>query len=87
MEVDLGWNEFKEWLGKGLKALRLVGVSDENTEDIGYHFGEFLNRHIDPSNREQRLIKELWDQGTANERRVLASMVSRLVERETLERK
>ncbi|MEW6573401.1 MAG: DUF3243 family protein [Bacillota bacterium] len=87
MEVDLGWNEFKEWLGKGLKALRLVGVSDENAEDIGYRFGELLNRYIDSANREQRLIKELWDQGNEIERRALASMLARLVERDTIERK
>ncbi len=87
MEVDLGWNEFKSLLGKGLKALRLVGVSDENAEDFAYHMGEFLNRHIDPSNREQRLLKELWDEGTTNERKMLGSMIARLVERDTMERK
>lgn len=87
MEVDLGWNEFKEWLGKGLKALRVLGVSDENAEELSYRFGDLLNRYIDPSNREQRLLKELWDQGNEVERRALASMLARLVERDTLERK
>ncbi|RPF42826.1 DUF3243 family protein [Thermodesulfitimonas autotrophica] len=87
MEIDLGWNEFKEWLGKGLKALRLLGVSDENAEDISYRFGELLNRYVDSANREQRLIKELWDQGNEIERRALASMLARLVERDTIERK
>jgi len=87
MEVDLGWNEFKEWLGKGLKAARKLGISDENIEAIGYHFGEFLSRHIDSANREQRLIKELWDQGNETERRALAAMLTRLIERDTMERK
>lgn len=87
MELDLGWNEFKEWLGKGLKTLRTLGVSDENAEDVAYRFGELLNRYIDSANREQRLIKELWDQGNENERRALASMLARLVERDTVERK
>lgn len=87
MEVDLGWNEFKEWLGKGLKGLRIIRVSDENAEEIAYRFGELLNRYIDSANREQRLIKELWDQGNEIERRALASMLARLVERDTLERK
>uniref|UniRef100_A0A7C1JF72 DUF3243 family protein n=1 Tax=Ammonifex degensii TaxID=42838 RepID=A0A7C1JF72_9THEO len=86
MEIDLRWNEFKEWLGKGLKALRLLGVSDKNAEDLSYRVGEFLSRHADAANREQRLIKELWDQGTEAERRALASMLARLVERDTLER-
>lgn len=38
--------------------------------------------HIDSGNREQRLLQELWLEGTEDERRALTSMLVKVLERD-----
>jgi len=41
--------------------------------------GDFLSRFADPADREQRLLKELWDVGTESEQRTLARLIAKMV--------
>ena len=40
-----------------------------------------ITNHFDPANHEQRLMKELWEEATESEQKVLASLMTRLVEK------
>ena len=82
MEVDAGWNDWKKALGRAVNTAEFLGMSDENISKSAYRLGNFLTAKVDPGNREQRLLKELWEAGSEDEQRSLAKMVARLVDRD-----
>lgn len=82
METETSWHDWKHVLGKFVHGGKAVGMSDQNMENIAYRVGEFFANHFDPGNREQRLLKELWEQGSEDEKRSLSSLMVRMVSTE-----
>lgn len=78
METDIEWHDWKRIIGTALHAGRALGISEKNLEGLAYYVGGILADHFDPGNREQRLIKELWEQGDESEKRTLAALFARL---------
>ncbi len=79
IETDTTWHEWKNMLGRFVHSGKAVGMSQERMEDMAYGIGEFFANHVDPGNREQRLLKELWEQGNQSEKEALASLITRMV--------
>lgn len=84
MEIDTSWHDWKKTLGKAVNVAEFVGMSDKMINKIAYQLGNFFASKIDPANREQRLLKELWEVGTEEEKRILAKMIAKLVDRSAL---
>ncbi|MCL6477776.1 MAG: DUF3243 domain-containing protein [Peptococcaceae bacterium] len=79
METETSWHEWKNMLGKFVHGSRFLGLSEDRINNFSYRLGEFFANHFDPGNREQRLLKELWEQGNEDEKRVLSSLIARMV--------
>ncbi|MFZ5646623.1 MAG: DUF3243 family protein [Bacillota bacterium] len=82
METDMSWGKWKEMLRAGINAAEFVGLSEDRIKDAAYRLGGFFAGHTDSGNREQRLLQELWLEGTEEERRGLTSMLVKLLERD-----
>ena len=82
MELDMSWNGWKKMLGRAVDTAEAIGVSEETIDKAAYKVGNFLSNNVDPANREQRLLKEMWDEASNDEQRVIASVVTRLVDKE-----
>ncbi len=79
MEVESGGHAWKNVMGKAVHtAENIIGVPGKNVENLVYRVGGVIADHFDPANREQRLLKELWEQGNDNERQTLASLFARM---------
>ncbi len=74
--------EFKSLLVKAIGVAKGVGLSDSAVAALATRLGDFLARFADPADREQRLLKELWDVGTEAERQALARMIAKMVVQE-----
>lgn len=83
MELNISWHNWKKILHKALKAAGFVGLTGEQINKMSYWLGEFLANKTDPGNREQRLIKELWDEADEEEKMVLARLIVRMVDKTT----
>jgi len=57
-----------------------VGLSDSSIEKIGVQIGNILSASIDPENREQRLLQELWKVGDHEERTILTRMLIKMLQ-------
>ncbi|MFZ5645290.1 MAG: DUF3243 domain-containing protein [Bacillota bacterium] len=79
MEAETTWHQWKNMLGRFVHGGQALGVSEKNMGDMAYRMGEFFANHFDPGNREQRLLKEIWEQGNEDEKRVLSSLIARMV--------
>lgn len=82
MEIGMSWGNWKKNLRMGINAGEFVGLSEDHIKGMAYRLGGFLAGHTDAGNREQRLIQELWIEGTEDERRALTSMLVKLLERD-----
>ena len=69
-------------LGMAINAADFIGMSEKAIDEIAYRVGDFLAKDIDPGNREQKLLNELWAEAGENEKRVLASLLVRMVDEE-----
>ncbi|TEB09573.1 DUF3243 domain-containing protein [Pelotomaculum propionicicum] len=83
MEIGTSWHDWKKTLGKAVNAAELAGMSDETINQAAYRMGNFFAANFDPGNREQRLLKELWEVGAEDEKKSLAKMIAKLVDRDT----
>ncbi|TEB06642.1 hypothetical protein Psch_00174 [Pelotomaculum schinkii] len=82
MEIETSWHDWKKTLGQAVNTAEFVGMSDQTINKIAYRLGNFFANNFDPANREQRLLKELWEAGGEDEKRSLAKMIAKLAERD-----
>ncbi|MFW6034931.1 MAG: DUF3243 domain-containing protein [Halothermotrichaceae bacterium] len=76
------WDDWKKTLGQAVELGNTVGMSDDTIVAVGSKIGDFLDSVIDPENREQRVIKELWDVATEEEQKALTSILIKMVKTE-----
>ncbi len=81
MEVESGWQAWKNMLGKIVNAAESVGMSNDRVNNAAYRVGDFFAGNFDPDNREQRVLKELWDEADEEQKQVLATLMVRVVEK------
>lgn len=76
------WDKWKKTLGKAINIGHKVGLKDETLINIGSKLGDFLDWNIEPENREQRVIKEMWDIADEEEQKTLTKLLIRMVTKE-----
>jgi len=74
------FDKWKQFLGERVEQAEKIGMSEEMISKIAYLIGEFLSEKIDPQNGEERVLKELWDVGNEEERKMIARLMVKLVQ-------
>lgn len=72
------FERWKEFLGDRVEQAEKAGMSEETISKLAFQIGEFLSDKVDPENKEERVLKELWDAGDENERKTLAKLMVKL---------
>jgi hypothetical protein len=73
------FDKWKQFLNERVDQAEKAGMSDEIITKLAVQIGDFLANRIDPENKEERVLKELWDVGTEEERKVIARLMIKLV--------
>ncbi|MGE5674767.1 MAG: DUF3243 domain-containing protein [Mycobacterium leprae] len=73
------FDQWKSFLSKQVNQAEDAGTNKDTIVNVATRIGNFLADKVDPKNREQRLLKELWDVGTNDERHALAGMITKMV--------
>lgn len=73
------FDQWKDFLSKHVNQAQEAGASQGAITNAATRIGTFLADKVDPKNREQRLLKELWEKGSQEERHSLASMITKMV--------
>ncbi len=76
-------DSFDKWKGvlaEGIGMAKAAGASDQEVASVATKMGNYLSNNVDPANREQRLLKELWESGDQQDQQALAKMVSKMVQ-------
>lgn len=80
------WAKWKNTLAKAVNLGESVGMSENTIENIAVKVGNVLAANVDPENREQRLLQELWKVADDSERKVLSKLIVKMVETDTKQR-
>ncbi|WP_028550490.1 DUF3243 domain-containing protein [Paenibacillus sp. UNC451MF] len=73
------FERWKEFLGERVEQAQKSGMSDETISKLAFQIGEFLSDKVDPENNEERILKDLWDVADEQERKTMARLMVKLV--------
>ncbi len=76
------FEKWKHFLAERVGQAQKAGLSDESISKLAFQIGDFLSDKVDPENREERLLKELWDVADETEKRMIARLMVKLVDEE-----
>ncbi|MDH4264471.1 MAG: DUF3243 domain-containing protein [Deltaproteobacteria bacterium] len=80
MDFIKDWKTWRETLKEGIQQARKLGVSDAIIQSMATKVGDFLSQKVCPATKEEELLKQMWDAGTPEERKVLATLIFKLVQ-------
>ncbi|HAG09933.1 MAG TPA: DUF3243 domain-containing protein [Desulfotomaculum sp.] len=78
-QVMSEWGSWKNFLGQAVEFADELGIGRERIFSLAQQAGDILADNVDPSNPEQKTVKELWSVADKGEKQVLASLMVRLV--------
>lgn len=80
MSVLTNFDTWTDFLGNRVQEAKKAGMSEETISKLAFEIGEFLDNKVDPSNKENRVIKQLWDVGNEEEKKTIARLMVKLAE-------
>ena len=82
LKVDVinDWDKWKKTLYNMVSMGETVGLSEDTITNLGSKIGEFLATNMDPENREQRLLKELFEAANKKEQETLTSVIIKMIQ-------
>ncbi|WMJ90504.1 DUF3243 domain-containing protein [Anaerocolumna sp. MB42-C2] len=81
MEIMENWHDWKKTLGKAVDLGETVGMSEKTINDLSEKVGTYLSNHVQPHNDEEKLLKDMWDAADEEDRKVLAKIVVKIVDK------
>ena len=81
MDFVKDWASWRGHLQDAIKRGREFGMSDEMIQKLSVKVGDFLANKICPATPEEELMKELWEVANQEERKTLATLMFKLVEK------
>ncbi|PYI50433.1 DUF3243 domain-containing protein [Paenibacillus flagellatus] len=73
------FERWKQFLSERVDQAHKAGMTDETISKLAVQVGEFLSDKVDPENKEERVLKELWDAADEQERKTIARLMIKLV--------
>ncbi|PLR95261.1 DUF3243 domain-containing protein [Bacillus sp. T33-2] len=79
-EILANFEKFKEYLGSKVSMGKSMGLSEEQLANAAQKVGDYLAAKVEPQNREEKLLQELWKAGSEEERHMLSHMLIKLID-------
>ena len=79
MDFMKDWNTWRSTLKEAIGEAHKLGVSDEMIQDLAVKMGDFLAEKVCPATKEEQLLKEMWDAGTPEERKTIATLMFKML--------
>lgn len=79
--VLTNFEKWKNFLSERVEQAKSAGMGEETIEKLAFQIGEFLDDKVDPKNEQERILKDLWDVGDKDDRKTIARLMVKLVEK------
>lgn len=80
MSVLDNFSNWKQFLAERVDAAEDLGMSNKKMTNVAQHVGDYLSKHVTPENKEEQVLKELWDAASEEEQQAIASTMIKLVQ-------
>ncbi|BAS26002.1 DUF3243 domain-containing protein [Limnochorda pilosa] len=81
MDLNMGWDQWKQTLSKAVHAGEKAGLGHESIANQAETIGDFLAGNVAPAAPEQAVLQELWRAADESEQKAIASALVKLVQR------
>ncbi|MFC5602225.1 DUF3243 domain-containing protein [Sporosarcina koreensis] len=78
-EILENFNQFKQYLAEKVELGENMGLSEEKLAKTTEIVANYLAKHENPRNREEKVLMELWNAGTKEEQHTLAHLLLKMV--------
>lgn len=79
--VLTNFETWKHFLKDRIAQGKNMGLTEDTIANLAFEIGSFLDEKVDPKNEEERVLKQLWDVGDQEERKTVARLMVKLVEK------
>ncbi|MFS0638005.1 DUF3243 domain-containing protein [Mesobacillus foraminis] len=79
-EILGNFEEFKSYLSKRIQLGKSAGLNEEQLANTAQQIADYLADNVEPRNREEQLLRELWKVGNEEEQHKLAHMLVKLAQ-------
>ncbi len=81
MDFMKDWNSWRATVQDAISQGRAIGLSDEQIQELSETFSNFLAEKVCPATPEEKLLKEMWNKASPDERKTLARIFIRTMEK------
>src|SRR5690625_7060995 len=67
MSVLDNFSTWKDFLANKIDQAEDHGMSRESITNFAQHVGDYLSKHVEPENKEERVLKDLWNAARSEE--------------------
>jgi hypothetical protein len=79
MDFLKDWTSWRNSLKEGIGMAKKMGMSDEEIQSWATKVGDLLVEKVCPATKEEELLKEMWEIATPSERKVIATLIFKMV--------
>ncbi|MBE3553536.1 MAG: DUF3243 domain-containing protein [Thermicanus sp.] len=80
MSVLDSFDQWKSFLHDRVEQAKAAGMSQDTIANLASHIGDYLSKEVDPKNREERLLSEMWKAADEEEQKALANVMVKMVQ-------
>lgn len=79
MSVLDDFSTWKQFLANKVEQAEAHGMSNQAMANFAQHIGDYLSKHVEPENKEERVLQQLWSVASEEEKEALANAMIKLV--------
>lgn len=80
MSVLDNFDTWKSFLANRLQQAQQQGMDQQTINSIAAEVGDYLAENVDAKNKEEAVLKELWNAASEQEQQAIASTMVKLVQ-------
>ncbi|OEH86928.1 hypothetical protein BHU72_01315 [Desulfuribacillus stibiiarsenatis] len=80
MSVLDNFDEWKGYLAKRISQAESMGMSQDSIALAATKVGDFLAESVEPQNREEQLLKEMWVNSNEQEQQAIANALVKMLD-------
>lgn len=81
MSILENFDTWKGFLANRLEQAQQQGMNQQTINSIAAEVGDYLAENVDAKNKEEAVLKELWNAASKQEQQAIASTMVKLVQK------
>lgn len=82
MSVLNNFDTWKDFLADKLEHAQDQGMSQQTIQTMAHEVGDYLSQSVEAKNKEEAVLKELWNAASEEEQQAIANTMIKLVQNE-----